>query len=65
MVIDCIQCHTEYRLNRVFFQEAKKGRPVRCHKCGCTFDVLIITPTLQDDEVIPQLKFQLGKGKSN
>ena len=64
MVINCIQCHTEYGLNGELMQEAKKGMHVRCHKCRCTFDVLIITPTLQDDEAIPQLKLQFAKDMS-
>ena len=64
MVINCIQCHTKYRLDGELMQEEKKGMPVRSHKCGCTFDVLIITPTLQDDEAIPQLKLQFAKDMS-
>ena len=64
MVINCIQCHTEYGLNGELLQEVKKGMHVRCHKCGCTFDVLIIPPTLQDDEAIPQLKLQFAKDMS-
>ena len=60
MVINCIQCHTEYRVNGELFQGAK-GMQVRCRKCGCTFDVMIIPPTLKVYEAILQLKSQFDK----
>jgi hypothetical protein len=65
MVINCMQCDTEYRLNGELFQEAKaKGVQTRCRKCGCSFDVLIIPPSLQDDEETHQLNFQFAKDPS-
>jgi transcription elongation factor Elf1 len=56
MVINCLKCHTEYRLHGELLQRAKKGMPVNCSKCGCCFEVLIITPTLQDEEAIPRAR---------
>jgi hypothetical protein len=64
MVINCIQCHTEYRLYGELLQEAKKGMHICCHKCGCSFGVLIIPPTFQDDEETSQLNFQFAKTTS-
>jgi predicted Zn finger-like uncharacterized protein len=60
MVINCIQCHKEYRLNRELVQGAT-GMRVRCRKCGCCFDVQIIPPTLKVYEAILQLKDQFAK----
>ena len=64
MVINCIQCNIDYRLDGVFLQEVKKGVRMRCHECGCTFDALIITPILQDGEAIPQFELQFANDPS-
>jgi hypothetical protein len=45
-------------------QRAKKGMPVNCSKCGCCFEVLIITPTLREEEATDQLNFQIAGGLS-
>jgi predicted Zn finger-like uncharacterized protein len=62
MVINCIQCHTKYRLNGELVRGAK-GMQVRCRKCGCIFDVQIIPPALKVYEAILQLKFQFAKNR--
>ena len=65
MVINCIQCNMDYRLDGESLQEAKKGMQVRCRKCGCTFDVVILPAFLRKDEETHQLNFQFAKGPSN
>ena len=58
MVINCLQCNIDYKLEGVFLQEAKKGVQICCGKCGCSFDVKITPPSLQDDEATAQLNSQ-------
>ena len=61
MIIDCMRCNIEYRLDEGSLQEAKKGMQVRCRKCGCTFDVLILPAFLRKDEETQQLNSQFAK----
>ena len=49
MVINCIKCHTAYQVKRELYQGAK-GMQVRCRKCGCTFDVMIILSLIHISE---------------
>jgi len=60
VVISCIKCHKESRLDGELLREATKGMQVRCRDCGCFFDVQIISLSFQDDEATKQIIFRFA-----
>jgi len=60
VVISCIKCHKESRLDEEFLREATKGMQVCCRDCGCSFDVQIISLSFQDNEATKQIIFRFA-----
>ena len=61
MVISCMQCNIDYRLDGVFLEEVKKGVQICCDRCGCSLDVLILPSFLRKDEETHQFHSHFAK----